>query len=93
MGTSNAARDIEPASFPDATRLLVLGAIGLVALPLVISVPVFIVASRRLRQLDASGVSHSNRDTVLYARRVGLFGTIWWLALIVLYAAILLRPT
>jgi len=38
-------------------------------------------------------VSYANRDTVLYARRVGLFGTIWWLALIVLPAAILLWTT
>lgn len=62
-------------SVPHATRLLVLSVLGLLTSPLpVISLPVWIIARKRLREIDQSGHQYDNRDVVLYARRIGLIG-------------------
>ncbi len=81
----------DPPNYPHATLLIVASIIGLLTAPVpVVSVPVWLIARRKLRAIEASGIVYANRDLVFYARRIGLVGVVYQLGLWIAFGVLIL---
>lgn len=67
----------EPPSHGSATTALVLGILGLVACPLVLSIPAWVIGRRAVREIDASGGRLGGRGNAKAGYVLGVIGTVW----------------
>lgn len=66
-----------PPSHGSATTALVLGILGLVACPLVLSIPAWVIGRRAMREIDASGGQLGGRSNAKAGYVLGIIGTVW----------------